>query len=1211
MPGMFAPPAKPADTVEDSRMKPKPVYNIVLLGQTQAGKSTFLQGIRKYADPDCIIDDSLIGNGNQSCTSEVKMQEVDTNFSQYHVYKTEDEKVERRSVFSYFSLFGRSGANKKLDVKSFLDCSLQEYRARIDQSDGLEIRQDEISNCSDCTVRIFDTPGLEDTNHQDERNVSGILTTLSKEKAVHLVLLVISRGTPLTPGLQEALNTYSKIFSAMNGLFLIIHTQFNYRIQHPDDKKWKDFNDRKESLDKIMGRKMVHFTIDCDLDEERPIQIYLRQKTIRDILFIATLNVPVELNSMQLYKTRKMRDVDELVGREQAINKANIEAEYKVLDTAIDLDIRINKLQYDIRELSEFICNNDNNNEEFMHEERYEEGWGLFTSRKEAELQVYNLPFAIDNVHVHCEGVDVLHHDGGHGNHHWYVKLKRGWFAHGVYHAKMYVQRCNKMRQQINEKRSEIDRSRGEQDRLGEERGKMPLGGDTNRLRQELKEKQGKCLNLITRAHRETLHLNLFNALVEASVYEGSPAECVKKVTEFYASYVPAQGEEVMLEIEAFQDIFNDQLEQQTPTENELGDEFDMVSSLDGITLGSSDEHGNEHETTTLPSEINISSAAVIHSSAAVIHSPAPHVYTESESLKPATSSATETLKESSSIGVEEHKFKMETPPDSINFNPTFNIVLLGQTQSGKSTFIQSVRSYADPSCEIDHETIGNGNSSCTTDVRVHTIETNFPLYRLFRTGGHHRPNHIQHVPNPFQNHDREEEQEVDMAEFIGNCTPSQFQKKVNQTQGLELYKDDHSGFSKHTIRIFDTPGLDDTNSHDERNVANILAALFDAGAVHLVLIMISRTAPMTPSLRTALTNYSNIFSPFGGLMALVHTKVPVKVQYTHDAKFEDFIDERSRDLMQIMGRKIPHYLLDCDLEEDRPALLYFTRYIIRSLLVLARFNVPAPLNRIQLHKTRWMMDIDGVIISEFKKKLENIQEKNIQLDNRIFDLDLKITDARYRIREFDEYVSNHDTEDLELVYEERFEQNWELFGFRQETVLESPKLDYTIDEVRLDMSGIEVKQSQGGKGCNYWSMKLIRQFFHLGTFHVKLYVKRCNINRQEILRQTVQREACIGELRNLRTQRYRLDCSDTVENIAMVERQRLKNEQSECLNMITRAERKTLHLNLFKAITDAQVYEGRIQDCVEKVKGFYSRYVPKPGEEASMEQGGAVRYSS
>ncbi|KAF9203992.1 hypothetical protein BGZ49_005791 [Haplosporangium sp. Z 27] len=861
---------------------------------------------------------------------------------------------------------------------------------------------------------------------------------------------------------------------------------------------------------------MVHFTIDCDLDEERPIHIYLRQKTIRDILFIATLNVPVELSSMQLYKTRKMRDVDELVGREQAINKANIEAEYKVLDTAIDLDIRINKLQYDIRELSEFICNNDNNNEEFMHEERYEEGWGLFTSRKEAELQVHNLPFAIDNVHVHCEGVDVLHHDGGHGNHHWYVKLKRG-------------------------------------------------------------------------------GLRMVFIMRKSSVYEGSPAECVKKVTEFYASYVPAQGEEVMLEIEAFQDIFNDQLEEQTPTENELEDEFDMVSSLDGITLGSSDEHGNEHETTTLTSEINIASAAEIRS-------PEPHVSTESESLKPATSSAAETLEESSSIGVEEHKSKMETPPDSINFNPTFNIVLLGQTQSGKSTFIQGVRSYADPSCKIDHETIGNGNSSCTTDVRVHTIETNFPLYRLFHTGGHHRLNHKQHVPNPSQNHDREEEQEVDMAEFIGNCTPSQFRGKVNQTQGLNLYKDDHSGFSKHTIRIFDTPGLDDTNSHDERNVANILAALSDAGAVHLVLIMISRTAPMTPSLRIALTNYSNIFSPFGGLMAFVHTKVPVKVQYTHDAKFEDFIDERSRDLMQIMGRKIPHYLLDCDLEEDRPAPLYFTRYIIRSLLVLAQFNVPAPLNRIQLHKTRWMMDIDGVIISEFKKKLESIQAKNIQLDNRMFDLNLKITDVRYRIREIDEYISNHDTEDLELVYEERFEQNWGLFGFRQETVLKSPKLDYDIDDVRLDMSGIEVKQSQGGKGCNYWSMKFIRQFFHLGTFHVKLYVKRCNINRQGILRQEIQRKACIGELKNLRTQRYGLDCDDTVENTAMVERQRLKDEQSECLNMITRAERKTLHLNLFKAITDAQVYEGRIQDCVEKVKGFYSKYVPKPGEEASME---------
>jgi hypothetical protein len=58
-----------------------------------------------------------------------------------------------------------------------------------------------------------------------------------------------------------------------------------------------------------------------------------------------------------------------------------------------------------------------------------------------------------------------------------------------------------------------------------------------------------------------------------------------------------------------------------------------------------------------------------------------------------------------------------------------FNILLVGETQAGKSTFIQATRRYADSSCQIEEGVIGNGFSSCTDKVLVYPVTTDLPLY--------------------------------------------------------------------------------------------------------------------------------------------------------------------------------------------------------------------------------------------------------------------------------------------------------------------------------------------------------------------------------------------------------------------------------------------------------------------------------------------------
>ncbi|KAF8930076.1 hypothetical protein BGZ58_008474, partial [Dissophora ornata] len=405
--------------------------------------------------------------------------------------------------------------------------------------------------------------------------------------------------------------------------------------------------------------------------------------------------------------------------------------------------------------------------------------------------------------------------------------------------------------------------------------------------------------------------------------------------------------------------------------------------------------------------------------------------------------------------------------------------------------------------------------------------------------------------------------------------------KKINR-EDLSVRKDEIPRYLQCFIRVLDTPGLDDTNGHDERNVAKILSSLLTAGDIHLVLIMISRYTAMSPGLQAALKTYSKIFSSMGSLIAFVHTQVDFQ---THaDAKLKTFLETRKRDLLSIMGRDIPQYIIDCDLEDDLPVHIYLRQRIIQSLLLLTRFNIPVSLKKMQLYKTKKMMEVDELIHKEQNRNLRDIQEKTKAVmkkmrdaaSNAITDIDFRVTATRYKIRELEEYIRNNDTDDFELIHEDHFHENWELFSFRPEMVLNTPPLTYIIDTTREDMTGIEIKEGQGGEGFNHWRVKMVLQFFQEGTYRAKL---------KELEMLIFKRDA------------------DMTDEATKAEKQQLEVDQSRCLDMIARASRPTLHLNLFKAIAEVGVYEGTFADCLDRVMKFYSTYIPAEGEEVPLEQ--------
>ncbi|KAG0199130.1 hypothetical protein BGX28_007539 [Mortierella sp. GBA30] len=144
-----------------------------------------------------------------------------------------------------------------------------------------------------------------------------------------------------------------------------------------------------------------------------------------------------------------------------------------------------------------------------------------------------------------------------------------------------------------------------------------------------------------------------------------------------------------------------------------------------------------------------------------------------------------------------------------------------------------------------------------------------------------------------------------------------------------------------------------------------------------------------------------------GSLMAFVHTNFEYKIQHFKYKKMVDFMTTRKDDLKLHMGRDIPHFLIDLDLDEERPVPAFLTPRVIRHILLLARLNIA-------------------------------------------------VSQARYEIRELEEYIKNHDTEDMELVYEEPYEQGWDLFSIREKKAMEFSDVHFIIDDIRVKSQAVD-----------------------------------------------------------------------------------------------------------------------------------------------------------
>ncbi|KAG0028729.1 hypothetical protein BGZ82_008278, partial [Podila clonocystis] len=118
---------------------------------------------------------------------------------------------------------------------------------------------------------------------------------------------------------------------------------------------------------------------------------------------------------------------------------------------------------------------------------------------------------------------------------------------------------------------------------------------------------------------------------------------------------------------------------------------------------------------------------------------------------------------------------------------PEYNVLVLGETQSGKSTLIQYMRKYADPKTEIDTKALGTGFLSHTQEVIWTTIDTDLPEYYVTGKKG-------------------TKSGKINYGEFITEEDEYDYEDSLNMRKGIETKRGDSRLKKSVKFNLIDTP---------------------------------------------------------------------------------------------------------------------------------------------------------------------------------------------------------------------------------------------------------------------------------------------------------------------------------------------------------------------------------------------------------------------
>lgn len=431
--------------------------NVLLVGETQQGKSSFIKRLYEYAGIDKNVG---IGNNTTSMTQKSEVHNIKTFRTEYSLKNT------NFSVELNEDDFENLCNNKKVELNK------------------------NVRNDIKYDINMIDTPGLNDSFGNDEDNIINILYKINEIKKLNAVIFVTKVDTPYSNNFKKIFEYYIKSFPDLRQRFIILHTNFNHEKMVEDLYENSNFQEnRKKKFKEELGIEVLHYFIDNKPNQRYRFREFISFQGLNDILSNLSSLEFANVNYINYIKTELIKNIDKqiksrLEGSNNGYNDRIVYVSGDLGDVSTDL-VRINKLKTDMEteliNVQQKLNEYNNSNDEIIYTDSCSSDWKFFSTQQK-EFNPQNLSEGYTEHKEkgeNCEWKNELKSVNS-----YYVKLQGKWFR-GIYGSvtiknKKYIIHRN----EINDLNVRKDKAQNDIKRYTEEI--YQKSGRNQRLQEEL-----------------------------------------------------------------------------------------------------------------------------------------------------------------------------------------------------------------------------------------------------------------------------------------------------------------------------------------------------------------------------------------------------------------------------------------------------------------------------------------------------------------------------------------------------------------------------------------------------------------------------------------------------------------------------------------------------------------------------------------------------
>jgi hypothetical protein len=251
--------------------------NVLVVGETQHGKSTLIKRLIQYAQlPETNIG---IGTGNVSCTKEATPYAIETQLRSFHL----------------------------VDIDTHERITEQPYDDLCDLTlDEAKVVPDEPVSHEKASFKFIDTPGLDDSDGDDMELMAGIVGKVSEFDHMNAVMYVRKTAIPFGKTFQKFFSYVQRSMPSLSSGLIMIHSECTTDEVSQFMQSGKNlFELRKESFKAATNLDLPHFFMDNDPSETSPFATVEADNEIHRLLTHLKSQRALPVEGMKLLNVNK------------------------------------------------------------------------------------------------------------------------------------------------------------------------------------------------------------------------------------------------------------------------------------------------------------------------------------------------------------------------------------------------------------------------------------------------------------------------------------------------------------------------------------------------------------------------------------------------------------------------------------------------------------------------------------------------------------------------------------------------------------------------------------------------------------------------------------------------------------------------------------------------------------------------------------------